>query len=93
MGNASRRPRTMVHVRVQQQQRAAATPSRDISGFVKDNGYALEFVLRAEEATVRELLKLVNAYREHPIARVQRRGGAAMADHDVVANGDTVYIV
>ena len=55
MGNASRRPRSMVHVRVQQQQQqqqsAVATPSRDISGFVKDNGYALEFVLRAEKAT------------------------------------------
>ena len=93
MGNRAGQPTTTTRVCVQQQRRGHATAPREIGGFVKEMEYALEFALRGSAPTVCDLLELVNAYREDRITRVQHKDGRSMAGGDVLADGDTVYIV
>lgn len=76
MGNRSSKPR---HVTVKQRLTNGA-PTFTLSGFVKDNGYALTYSLTGADATVRDLLGLMNKYRVKPITALELEDGTRIQE-------------
>lgn len=50
-------------------------PYTDLAGFVADNNYTLPFNLKNSKTTVKDLLELMNVYREKPITSVRLEPG------------------
>ena len=81
MGNwASKSPEFVSATVVMTHPRKAGAPV--YSGFTPDNAYRLVFTLPASAASVGDLKRLVNAYRETPVATFMDASSTVYADDD-----------
>ena len=68
-------------------------PNTDLAGFVADKNYTLPFTLKNNKTTVKDLLELMNVYREKPITSIRLSpGGNPLVHTHNLDDKITVYI-